>query len=99
MSKVLDLVRKDSDVLLDEWLKGIKTGIRRRDLIDERELKTQTREVLSTLAGTPAETSLDDLSQPEWQPLKDLLASLSTSRAAQGFTPSETALFVMSLKS
>ena len=36
MSKVLDLVRKDSDVLLDEWLKGIKTGIRRRDLIDER---------------------------------------------------------------
>jgi rsbT co-antagonist protein RsbR len=99
MSKVLDLVRKDSDMLLDEWLKGIKTGIRRRDLIDERELKTQTREVLSTLAGTPAETSLDDLSQPAWQPLKDLLASLSTSRAAQGFTPSETALFVLSLKS
>jgi rsbT co-antagonist protein RsbR len=99
MSKVLDLVRKDSDVLLDEWLKGIKTGIRRRDLIDERELKTQTREVLTTLAGTSAETSLDDLSQPAWQPLKDLLASLSTSRAAQGFTPSETALFVLSLKS
>src|SRR6202041_3142134 len=33
-----------------------------------------------------------------WQPLKEMLASLSTSRASQGFTPSETATFVLSLK-
>ena len=44
------------------------------------------------------EAPLDDLNSAAWQPVKDLLASLSASRAVQGFTPSETATFVLSLK-
>jgi rsbT co-antagonist protein RsbR len=38
------------------------------------------------------------LNHAAWVPLKSMLASLSVSRAAQGFSPSETALFVLSLK-
>jgi rsbT co-antagonist protein RsbR len=45
MAKVFDVVRKKQDVVLDGWLQGIKGGIRRRDLIDERELKSQASEV------------------------------------------------------
>ena len=33
-----------------------------------------------------------------WKSVKDLLADLSRSRVAQGFSPSETATFVFSLK-
>jgi rsbT co-antagonist protein RsbR len=55
--------------------------------------------VLSAICAVPASTPLDDLDAAPWQPLKDLLASLSVTRATQGFTPSETALFVLSLKS
>jgi rsbT co-antagonist protein RsbR len=99
MANVLDLVRKSQNVLLDEWINGLKTGLRRRDLIDERELKSQITEVLSTICAVPAGTPLDDFNSSAWQPLKDLLANLSASRAVQGFTPSETALFVLSLKS
>jgi rsbT co-antagonist protein RsbR len=98
MAKVLDAVRKKQDTVLDGWLQGIKGGIRRRDLIDERELKSQAAEVLSTLCAAPPDTSLDDPNIAAWQPLRDLLATLSASRAVQGFTPSETALFVLSLK-
>jgi rsbT co-antagonist protein RsbR len=98
MAKVFDVVRKKQDVVLDGWLQGIKGGIRRRDLIDERELKSQASEVLSALCVAPPDASLEDLNIAAWQPLKDLLASLSASRAVQGFTPSETALFVLSLK-
>jgi rsbT co-antagonist protein RsbR len=98
MAKVFDVVRKKQDVVLDGWLQGIKGGIRRRDLIDERELKSQASEVLSALCAAPPDASLEDLNIAAWQPLKDLLASLSASRAVQGFTPSETALFVLSLK-
>ena len=98
MADVLDIVRKSQEALLEEWLKGVKANLRRRDLIDERELKSQSSEVLSTLSAVPASTSLEDFGASEWQPLKDLLANLSASRAVQGFTPSETALFVLSLK-
>ena len=98
MADVLDIVRKSQEALLEEWLKGVKANLRRRDLIDERELKSQSSEVLSTLSAVPASTSLEDIGASEWQPLKDLLANLSASRAVQGFTPSETALFVLSLK-
>ena len=98
MPKVLDAVRKNQETVLDGWLQGIRGGIRRRDLIDERELKSQADEVLSTICAAPPDASLEDLNIGAWQPLRDLLASLSASRAVQGFTPSETALFVLSLK-
>ncbi len=98
MSKVLDVVRKNQTSLLEEWMKGIKTGIRRSDLIDERELRAQASDVLSSICTAPNDAPLDNLNSPDWQPLKDLLASISASRAVQGFTPSETALFVLSLK-
>jgi rsbT co-antagonist protein RsbR len=98
MADVLDVVRKSQEALLEEWLKGVKANLRRRDLIDERELRSQSSDVLLTLGAVSAGTSLDDFSASEWQPLKDLLANLSASRAVQGFTPSETALFVLSLK-
>jgi rsbT co-antagonist protein RsbR len=98
MSKVLDAVRKNRETVLDGWVQGIKTGIRRRDLIDERELKSQAGEVLSTICAAPPDASLEELNIAAWQPLRDLLASLSASRAIQGFTPSETAMFVLSLK-
>lgn len=98
MANVLDAIRKNNESVLEGWLKGIKTNLRRRDLIDERELKSQSAEVLSTLSAVPTDTSLDDFNAPVWQPLKDLLANLSASRAIQGFTPSETAFFVLSLK-
>ena len=60
--------------------------------------KAQASDVLTGVADAPASSSLDDFQGSGWQALKDLLASLSASRAIQGFTPSETALFVLSLK-
>lgn len=98
MAKVLDVVRKNQESLLNEWLTGITAGIRRRDLISEIELKSQATEVLHAICSVPADTPLDDLNAPAWQPLRELLASLSISRATQGFTPSETALFILSVK-
>jgi rsbT co-antagonist protein RsbR len=98
MASMLEVICKNQDVLLDEWLKSLQAGLRRRDLIDERELKSQAAEVLAAICAVPPDTSLENLASPVWQPLRDLLAGLSSSRAVQGFTSSETALFVFSLK-
>jgi rsbT co-antagonist protein RsbR len=39
-----------------------------------------------------------NIETPVWKPVKDLLGEISRSRATQGFSPSETAMFVFSLK-
>jgi rsbT co-antagonist protein RsbR len=39
-----------------------------------------------------------DTDGPAWKPIKEMLRVLSRSRALQGFSPSETAIFVLSLK-
>jgi rsbT co-antagonist protein RsbR len=98
MSDLLTVIRKNRSSVLQDWLQGIKGGIRRRDLIDDRSLEAQASELLSTIADTGSDAKLEDFSAAAWQPAKDFLAGISASRAAQGFSPSETATFVLSLK-
>jgi rsbT co-antagonist protein RsbR len=40
----------------------------------------------------------DNLNSAAWAPVKEILSDLSTSRAKAGYTPSETASFIFSLK-
>ncbi|QNI33183.1 STAS domain-containing protein [Alloacidobacterium dinghuense] len=98
MSNLLTLIQENRDAILNEWLQAIREVSSRRGLIDDRELETQTSEVLAAIYIVPTETPLNNLDTSAWRPLKDLLANLSASRAIQGFTPSETAMFVLSLR-
>jgi rsbT co-antagonist protein RsbR len=98
MSNLLTVIQKNRQSILQDWSQAIKAGIRRRDLVDDRELDTQAAEVLSAITDAPSSASFENFNEAAWQPLKDLLSNLSASRAIQGFTPSETALFVLSLK-
>ena len=98
MSDLFQAIQENRESILKEWLESIRVASRRRNIIDDRELESQTAEVLSAIVDVPSGTRLADANAPGWQPLKDLLNSLSMSRATLGFTPSETALFVLSLK-
>jgi rsbT co-antagonist protein RsbR len=42
--------------------------------------------------------NLTDFSRPEWSRMRDLLREISRDRAEKGFTPTETATFVLSFK-
>src|SRR5271155_2112030 len=98
MSKLLGAIQKNRESILQDWLQRLKGTIRRRDLISEREMETQATDILSAIGDVPEGTTLEEFNSAGWQPLKEMLASLSVSRATSGFTPSETALFVLSLK-
>jgi rsbT co-antagonist protein RsbR len=98
MSNILASIQKSRASVLQAWLQNLKAAVQRRDLINDRDLEAQASEIFTAIAEAPPESSLSDTNQPAWQPLKAILASLSVSRAVQGFTPSETALFVLSLK-
>ncbi len=98
MSKLLGAIQQNREPILQDWLQRLKGAVRRRDLINERELESEAAEILSAMADVSDGTTLEDFNSAGWQPLKEMLASLSASRANQGFTPSETATFVLSLK-
>jgi rsbT co-antagonist protein RsbR len=98
MSDLLSAIQQNRETVLKDWLNHLKSLVKRSDLISERELDSQAAEMVATIAEVPAGTRLEDFNAPGWQPLKSMLAALSTSRALQGFSPSETAVFVLSLK-
>jgi rsbT co-antagonist protein RsbR len=69
----------------------------RADLIKESDLREQSRRFLQLLTEVVQQNG-DDENAGSWRSVKDMLAEVSRSRVAQGFSPSETATFVFSLK-
>jgi rsbT co-antagonist protein RsbR len=99
-SRIPEILRtRESDILAD-WMRLQQDGTgRRRDLISDQELQTQSREFLSLLRTAVQSGGFTDVQRgAEWAPVRDMLSSVSRSRSLQGFSPSETATFVLSLK-
>jgi rsbT co-antagonist protein RsbR len=98
-TRLPEIIKRREKDLLERWIKEQLSAVSlRRDLISEPELREQSREFLGLVASTAGKANLSSVDAPAWQPVRDLLGGISRSRAAQGFTPSETATFVFSLK-
>ena len=100
LSVIEVMLRERRNELLDAWLDAqlSVTGVR-TDLISQDELKVESGRFLDLLQETVgAGSAQTDISEPQWAPAREFLAELSRSRATRGFTPTETATFVFSLK-
>ena len=96
-SVTFNILTKSSDEVLEGWLAGLaKTGLEGR--IAPTELRAQAKEFLELMQQASRHKNVTDLDAAEWMPVKDFLDGISRSRAAQGFTSSETATFIFSLK-
>ncbi len=95
--KLAETMRAQQDVILKDWVEfQLTAATSRRDLMKESELREQSREFLSLV--TQALQGGSETDEASWKPVKDFLAQIVRSRVTQGFTPSETAMFVFSLK-
>ena len=98
-TQLVDLIRARERDILAEWMSlQMVNAASRRDLISESELAHQSAEFLAALRVALAESDRFDPTSRIWQPVRDLLAHVSETRARQGFSPGETATFVYSLK-
>jgi rsbT co-antagonist protein RsbR len=99
-SKLQDIVARHEDGLLSEWMQQqLQSTASRRDLIRDDELREQSQTFLRLLrAALQADPSASDVAGAPWTGTREMLAELSRSRARLGFAPSETAMFVLSLK-
>lgn len=90
-------VHSHLEVIFKEWVDlQLAAPTLRLDLMKESELRDQSRELLGLISQ--ALQSGSDIADPAWQTTKDFLAQVAKSRALQGFNPSETAIFIYSLK-
>jgi rsbT co-antagonist protein RsbR len=94
---VAELVGSNEQTILPDWVELQKNaGTLQTGRITESELLSQSRDFLHLLRDGLAKGG--DASNAAYAPAKQLLAEVSRARAIQGFSPSETATFVFSLK-
>src|SRR5215510_3344045 len=99
-TKTADLIQKYEGEILQDWMQAQMMAVTSRpDLMQKAELEEQSRVLLQNLAqGLRSGADVADTNGAAWQETRDFLGSVSQSRARQGFSPSETATFVFSLK-
>jgi rsbT co-antagonist protein RsbR len=93
------VVRDAGRDLLEEWRRLQQQNLASRgDLLKTGELEEQTRDFLDVFSRALASDSTDVMTAEAWAPVRDFLTGISRSRARQGFTPTETATFIFSMK-
>ena len=98
-NRIADIVTRHEQPILEEWLREQLAALSaRQDLISEADLLQQSAEFLALFTSACRSGNLTNITAPEWKPSCSFLGNVSRSRATQGFSPSETATFVFSLK-
>ena len=98
MNKLGEIISQNEETIRAEWLKHMTAAVQRADLMSNVELQEQSRSLLDAIKRGASSSQPEDVSGPAWSAARESLQDLSVSRAHQGFTPSETATFVLSLK-
>ena len=99
LSGIPAIVKKHEKDILSDWMKEqLRALTLRADLLKEADLREQSREFLNLVQEGLQKASIEDINDQGWAQTKELLRQLSRSRAEAGFTSSETATFVFSLK-
>ena len=98
MNKLGEIISQNEETIRAEWLKHMTAAVQRADLMSNVELQEQSQSLLDAIKRGASSSQPEDVSGPAWSAARESLQDLSVSRAHQGFTPSETATFVLSLK-
>jgi rsbT co-antagonist protein RsbR len=81
-----------------QWLQRLKAdGALQGGRIREGELQTQCNEFIARLRDALSKGGTD-IDSSEFNDVRELLSEISSSRAMQGYSPRETAVFIFSLK-
>ena len=97
---VAERLRKNEQRILEGWVQlQQKDFSLRNNLLKAGELEQQSRTfLLAFVDALEAGGTTDVNSSQAWASTRDLLSTVARARARQGFTPTETATFVFSLK-
>ncbi|HEX4038276.1 MAG TPA: STAS domain-containing protein [Acidobacteriaceae bacterium] len=98
MNDLAEIISRHQDQIRTEWIRDMSQSVQRTDLISKTELDEQSSALLTAIVAGVRSSSPSDISNSGWHAARELLEGISASRARQGFSPSEVASFVLSLK-
>jgi len=98
MSNLGEIISRNEEAIRADWMKHMTSSVQRADLISKVELEEQSKDLLKAIVRGVSSGQAEDPSGPAWSSARELLQDISASRARQGFSPGETATFVLSLK-
>jgi rsbT co-antagonist protein RsbR len=95
----IDALLHHSDELVKLWHETLTSSGAAGDLRNRGgEIKGQAEEFLRLLGHSAQTGRLDDVQSEPWKPVRAFLTQLSTDRARSGYSSSQTAMFIFSLK-
>lgn len=96
-SRLPDIIASHEQDILADWQKAILAH-GRDDRLKAGELQQQSRDLIEAIRVALLSGNVTNIQAVEWAPARELLTGISRARATQGFSPSEVARFVFSLK-
>src|SRR5262245_64558420 len=102
LSTIPQILRQQREAMLTEWTRQ-QLGSRSlpHGLQDEREIRTESERFLNLLTNAVSAQNgreVGGIEGDQWSEVRGMLEDLSRTRAIRGYTPSETATFIFSLK-
>ena len=98
-SRLPAIVEQHQKEVLADWLSNQTAGgASRTGRIQESQLRDESQRFLALLTSAVQQGVEFDTRSAQWADVREFLTELSRNRATQGFTPSQVATFVFSLK-
>ena len=98
-SRLPAIVEQHQQEILTEWARlQVESGVWRAGRLQESQLREESDRFLTLLVETLPSSLQFDPRSSQWSGIREFLSDLSRSRATQGFSPSQVATFVFSLK-
>lgn len=93
------LLQKNRSQILEDWMTNqlADAGLR-EDLMSNDDLREQSDELLNNFLNVISDKNIGDSQSSDFEPVYEILSGISMSRARQGYSPSETGVYVFSLK-
>ena len=98
MSDLAEIIVQNEEQIRADWVRDMSQTVQRSDLISKAELEEQCTTLLKALVAGVRSGSPSDVTTSGWAQGREFLEGVSASRARQGFSPTEVATFVLSLK-
>jgi rsbT co-antagonist protein RsbR len=94
-----EILKKYETKLVTEWVQEQTTVQRHRGIpANDSELRKQCSEFIGLLRQAVEQHNGDNIESPGWTGVREILQDVSRARSSQGYSASETAIFIFSLK-
>jgi len=98
LTELSTVIDKRELEIVSRWLEFQFAGGRRMSKPEQKEADRQSREFLGSLQTALQRGGTEDIGGPEWITVREFLTDFSAVRAKNGYSPSETASMIFSLK-